>query len=278
MIQKVYIDADSLLYRAAYITNNKDESLDDAQSVAEDDGEDLGLETAEDESQVAMQRVFMSMVNEIMGVMGTDVDPTPVLVITVKGSSNRCTDMSDNFRYQVMEGVADEEVKGYKHNRSGMEVPIGLEDIYNWVFDLPNTMCEPGVEADDVVVYYGRQGHIVAALDKDVIGSLKLAYNYGKKEWVENSQEDIDMFPFFQAITGDTSDGLRGVYRVGVKGAEKALLGLTNDYDRWYAVISQYIKKDQSVEEALCTMWCVRMDQWTPEAGLVKWAPPKKGD
>ena len=279
MKQKVYIDADSLLYRASYITNNKTEELDEARAIAEEEeGDELDLPDATDETQEAMQRVFMSMVNEIMAVMGTEVDPIPVIVITVKNSSNRCHGMDENFRYAIMDSVADENVKGYKHNRSGMETPIGLEDIYNWVFDLPNTMCEEGVEADDVVTYYGLQGHIVAALDKDVIYSLPLAYNYGKKEWIETSERERQLWFYTQMVIGDTGDGLRGVYRVGAKWAEKNLADKMTDYDLWATVATKYVEKGQTLEEAIATARCVSMTQWTPEAGLVLWTPPKKGE
>ena len=281
MNKTVYIDSDSLLYRAAHINTMKDEAREEALNVVEDEADDLGLPDAVDDTQEAMQRTFMSMVNEIMEAIHKvqkDVNPVPVLVLTVKPSSNRCIGMDNNFRYEVMDEVPDNDVKGYKQNRAGMEVPVGLEDIYNWVFDLPNSYCEEGVEADDVCVYFGRQGHIVAALDKDVLGSLEMAYNYGKREWAMNTPEQIALFPFYQTIIGDSSDGLRGVYRVGPKKADVALEGLVGDYPMWTAVVKQYFLKGQTLEEAIATMRCVRMDQWTPENGLVLWEPPTKGD
>jgi len=283
-MKRVYIDSDSLLYRAAHITNHKDNDLEEAMELLDDDADDVGLEVVAPEHTIeAMVRVFNSMVGEIMTEINSDakakgyeIDPIPVLVITVKSSSNRCIGMLDNFRYSVMDDVLDLNVKGYKANRVDMEVPNGLMDIYNHVFDLPNCYCEEEVEADDVVVYFGRNGHIVAALDKDVLGSLEYAYNFGKKEWIENTPEEIARFPYYQTITGDSSDGLRGVYRVGPKGALKALDGCKTDYEMWTAVVKQYALKDQSIEEAIATMRCVRMDQWSPEAGLQLWETPKK--
>ncbi len=279
MVKTIYIDADSILYRASHLAEKPDDSLAEAEAI-EVDGEDddIQLDTAEAGNHIVnMAIVFHSMVNEVVKairVKHSDVNPIPVLVLTVKGKHEVCKGLADNFRYNVMGDVTDPVVKGYKANRSGMEVPEGLNDIYEYVFGLENTICISGVEADDVCVYYGRQGHIVAALDKDVLGSLEYAYNYGKKEWVEHTQHELKVFPYLQTIMGDTSDGLRGVFRVGAKGADKALAGLTENRELWVAVVKQYALKDQSIEEALATMRCVRMDQWTPEAGLVLWTPP----
>lgn len=247
--------------------------------------EDIDLATAEVSSQLEdMKRIFHSMtadiVREVMAdasAKGYEVYPDPIHVITVKGKHEVCKYLADNFRYDVMSCVEDPNVKGYKANRAGMEVPDGLNDIYEYAFNLETTVCESGVEADDVCVHYGRLGHIVCALDKDVLGSLEYAYNYGRQEWSERSPEEIAKFPFLQTITGDSSDGLRGVFRVGAKGAEKALLDTTSEYAMWAIVVKTYAMKDQSMEEAIATMQCVRMDQWTPEEGLVLWSPPKKG-
>ncbi len=285
MVKTVYIDADSILYRASHLADKPDDSLAEAEAIEVDgEDEDISLSTAEQGNHVVnMALVFHSMVNEIMKEVNADalakqyeVNPKPVLVITVKGSHVVCSDLANNFRYNIMADVEDENVKGYKANRVGMLVPDGLNDIYEYVYGLENTICISGVEADDVCVYWGRQGHIVAALDKDVLGSLEYAYNYGKKEWVEHTEEEIDKFPYLQTIMGDSSDGLRGVFRVGAKGAEKALANLVTHREMWVAVVKQYAMKDQSMEEALATMRCVRMDQWTPEEGLVLWTPPAK--
>lgn len=281
MAKKIYIDADSILYRASHLAGG-DKDLAEAEALA-CDGDDLGLDTVQSDKLEDMKRIFHSMTKDIVRVVledadakGYEVDSEPIHVITVKGKHPVCCDLADNFRYKVMTEVEDTNVKGYKANRAGMEVPEGLDDIYEYAFNLETTICESGVEADDVVVHYGRQGHIVCALDKDVLGSLEYAYNYGRMEWSEKTPEEIALFPFFQTITGDTSDGLRGVYRVGAKGAEKALAGTSCEYTMWKEVVKTYAMKDQSIEEAIATMRCVRMDQWTPENGLVLWTPPKK--
>ena len=287
MIKKIYIDTDSILYRAAHINNHKDDCADEALELIDDDSEELdGLEDADEiDSMGAMVATFHSMVNEIVKEVeidarakGYEVDPVPILVITVKGSSDRCANLADNFRYEIMDSVKDENVKAYKHSRAGMEVPDGLLEIYNYVFDLENSVCIGGIEADDYCVYYGLQGHIVAALDKDVLQSLPYAYNFGKLQWVEYTETERRLWFYGQIVTGDSSDGLRGAYRVGAKWCEKNLLATDSEFTLWKKVITAYYSKDQTLEEALATARCVSMTQWTPDTGLVYWNPPKRSD
>lgn len=286
MKKRIIIDADSLLYRSAHIHSDK---IDTAQAEAEalevDDGnDDIALPEAPIQDKfIAMSLTFHSMVKEIVAEVkadaeakGYEVEDEPVIVLTVKGKHEVCKGLADNFRYKIMANVEDENVKGYKQNRSGMAVPDGLNDLYEYVFMLANSICESGIEADDYCVYYGRKGDIVCALDKDVIGSLEYAYNYGKKEWIENYPEEVRLFPYLQTITGDSSDGLRGVFRVGLKGAEEALCEIDTPYEAWVAVVKQYFLKEQTLEEAVATMRCVRMDMWSEEHGLVMWTPPTK--
>jgi len=281
-MKKIYIDSDSILYRSAHINNHKDDCADEA--LAYDDGDDLDLEDAEPDDMLEnMASTFNSMVAEIVKAVqydaeakGYEVDPTPILVLTVKGSSDRCDNLADNFRYEVMESVEDDNVKAYKHSRAGMEVPDGLLEIYNYVYDLPNSLCIGGVEADDVVVYYGLQGHIVAALDKDVLKSLPYAYNFGNLEWVEYTEAERRLWFYRQIVTGDSSDGLRGAYRVGDKWVDKNHNEDMTELELWTSCVTAYFGKEQTLEEAIATARCVAMTQWTPDDGLVYWQPPKR--
>jgi len=279
------IDADSLLYRASHIACCKDNELEEAMAIEIDgDEEDIELcDFTSDEVTIAlnMVRIFHSMLNEITKEVDSKYDiEEHVIVLTVKPKLECCKDMADNFRYKVMQEVEDETVKGYKSNRKGMEVPEGLNDLYEYVYGLENCVCISGIEADDYVVRKGLEGHIVSALDKDVIYSVPLAYNYNKFEYVENTPEESRRWFWTQVITGDSGDGLRGIYRVGAKGAEKMLGTLEDmtDYEVWAMIVTKYFEKGQTLEEAIATAQCVSMTQWTEESGLVLWTPPTRKD
>lgn len=281
-----YIDADSLLYRASHIVCCKDDALAEAEAIETDEEDcdiDLGVATANDDLE-AMAKVFHSMVREIEEAVDADAlakgyeISNHIVVLTVKTSHDICNGMANNFRYDEMASVEDENVKGYKANRAGMPVPEGLNELYEYVFKLKGTVIKEGIEADDYVVRKGLDGHIVSALDKDVVYSVPYAYNYGKKEWADTTPEERRLWFWTQCITGDSSDGLRGVYRVGAKGAEKLLkdLDTMTDFEAWKLVVSTYYGKGQTLEEAIATARCVSMTQWTEENGLVLWTPPRR--
>jgi len=283
MKKRVWIDADSIVYQAAHQAyNGADNDLAEAESLAEE-GEELGLDDSTSNEAEEAQRSFMSRINSLMSECKAEakrknyeIFDDPMIVITVKKSLEACSKLEQNFRYEIMANIEDDTVKGYKANRVGMEVPRGLNEVYEWALGLPNTFCMSGVEADDVVVYYGLQGDIVCALDKDVLKSLPYAYDYYHSKWTAYSEVERKRFPYYQCITGDTGDGLRGVYRVGPKKADAALAGKHTEYEMWTAVVKQYIGKNQTIEEAIATMRAVRMDQWTEKGGLVLWTPPTK--
>ena len=283
---KNYIDADSLLYRAAHIVCCKDDALAEAEAIeadADDCEINLGEATANDMLD-GMARVFHSMVKEIEEAVQEDasakgyVMEETIIVLTVKPKLDCCKGLEDNFRYHIMQSVEDEAVKGYKANRAGMAVPEGLNDIYTYVAGLANCIIVGGIEADDYCVRKGLDGNLVSALDKDVVYSVPYAYNYGKKEWIDTTPEERRLWFWTQCITGDSSDGLRGVYRVGAKGAEKLLKDLDNmtDYEAWKLVVTTYYGKGQTLDEAVATARCVSMTQYTDEHGLVLWTPPTK--
>ena len=192
MIKKIYIDSDSILYRSAHINNHKDDCADEALAIAVDGSDENYLDSLDalDDAEAtdimeAMQSTFHSMVDAIVSEVqidaqakGYEVDPTPILVLTVKDSSIKCENLAPNFRYEVMESVEDENVKAYKHSRKGMEVPDGLGDLYDYVFDLPNCICIGGVEADDVGL------GVLAGVDEDpgvgrAVGDLTVDVGFG---------------------------------------------------------------------------------------------------
>ena len=238
------------------------------------DAEDLGL----DEVDIALEakRAFTSRVNTIMNAVSKrykDLNPIPTIVITVKEAHTVCDGMAGNYRYHVMDGITD--VKGYKHNRKELEPPKGLDELYEWVFKQDDTICKSGIEADDYCVWAGHEGDLVCAIDKDVLYNVPEAYNYGRKEWVTSTEKERRHWFYTQCITGDSSDGIRGVYRVGAVGAEKALKRCVTDIEYWTAVVTTYFTKGQTLEEAIATARCVDMMGYDGSKHTL-WQPPKR--
>ena len=109
-----------------------------------------------------------------------------------------------------------------------------LEVKYNAVFMY-------GVEADDLVHYwYNNEStssytKIICSADKDLLkGVPGKHFNYTytvdedsfetkKGSWVEITQEEAELFLKMQMIVGDSSDGVKGLFKKGIKYWEKLI-------------------------------------------------------
>ena len=165
-----------------------------------------------------------------------------------------------NFRYDIFP-----DYKNKRPPRSESRITlmkIVLERLKPWV------EIHKGVEADDVVIYYAKQGWMVAAIDKDVINACPTyCYNYNKYTWeTPKSDMQIEAWYLMQALMGDSTDCIPGAKGIGEKGAFK----IVNDMSwKSFAGIMEYF---DSYESALLSMRLVRMDQWNGKE-VVLWEP-----
>ena len=74
-------------------------------------------------------------------------------------------------------------------------------------------------------------------------------------------------------MTGDSSDGIKGIYRFGPKAAEKTLPEFTDHETMWDTVIDTFQDKGYSEEYAILMMRLVNLGQLTNE-GIKLWEPP----
>lgn len=160
---------------------------------------------------------------------------------------------------------------GYKANRKSPTIE-GISLLKNLVMErMPNNaMYVAGVEADDVVIYFAKhKGWMVAAIDKDVISACPThCYNYNKYTW-ENPKSDLDieMWYLWQTMVGDSTDNVLGALGVGKAGADKVMNEL--DFPDFERIAEEFEYR----QDAIVNHNLVRMDQWTPENGVVLWSP-----
>ena len=175
-----------------------------------------------------------------------------------------------NFRY----GIYPE----YKGNRSNTRRPEGLKEIKQLLMEKYGNVhiCE-GIEADDMVCYLKAQApskYMLSSIDKDVLNACSGEhYNYNKDEFLVVDDQFARYWPFFQCITGDTTDNIKGAKGLGPK---KAPLFISEDMEEaalWKGVLEAYAKQGQSEEEAILNMRLVHMLQWNGEK-IVLWEPP----
>lgn len=111
-----------------------------------------------------------------------------------------------------------------------------------------------GAEADDAMslncVNTEEHQTILVSIDKDLLQVPALHYNFVKDEWTEVS-EFLGYYNFyFQMLTGDPVDNVKGLKGIGKVKAEKILKDVTNQEDMYTAVRTAYKDDDYMVMQA----------------------------
>lgn len=132
----------------------------------------------------------------------------------------------DCFRYDIAK------TKPYKGNRRDeSEKPPMFFALKHYALHTLGATVSPKLEADDMVALHRNKilatktnDCVIAAIDKDVLCQIPgRHWNYQKNEFVTTSEEDAERFLWIQTITGDSTDNIQGIPRVGPAGAEKIL-------------------------------------------------------
>ena len=130
---------------------------------------------------------------------------------------------SDNFRQQVAT-IAD-----YKGNRKDTRKAMHHDAVIKYLRKFHNAVMVDNMEADDILAErhkaYTEQGidSVIASDDKDLIQIPGKHYNIRTTEKKNVSPETGLKRLYIQALTGDRSDNIPGIYKVGEKTAEKIL-------------------------------------------------------
>lgn len=193
---------------------------------------------------------------------------------------------STNFRKDIAKQ------KEYKVSRKKTVRPVHYMALRTYLIESWSANISDNCEADDVVSIHARDwdSYVIATIDKDLDQIPGLHYNYQKKVFYEIGEDEATIFFYQQCISGDSTDDIPGCYKVGSKGAEKAIAktlkqsdGIVSEEALWRTVIASYeasTKKDacpytleECREVALETARLVRMQQYTDEL----WEAPAYG-
>jgi len=147
-----------------------------------------------------------------------------------------------NFRYEID--------PTYKANRTGDD-PKWREALRSHLIKEWNAFECVGFEADDMCGIEQKEdgSTCIVAIDKDLLQVPGLHYSWPVirkgvvvREGIfqEISKEEGMRRFFTQALTGDTSDNIKGIRGIGPKKAEKLLAGLTTEEELYDAVQFQY--------------------------------------
>lgn len=131
-----------------------------------------------------------------------------------------------NFRYQVAT------ITPYKADRP--PPPVHYQALRDYLTGRWNAVVISGMEADDKVSIRCRelaadsQGCVLATIDKDLDQVPGRHYDYKNHVFYDVGAEYARMYFFAQTLSGDSTDNIRGCYRLG---AAKAMRMIEEWYD-----------------------------------------------
>ena len=275
----VVIDADSLIYRAAHIGEKvcKEAEIPKDNPLFEELSPDMHLE-----QRVVLRSMIDGIVNDVTfeaNSKGYDIASVE-LHYTPKGHVQKAKGLEPNFRYQIITDYNEEfgdDHPGYKSGRHGMQLPEGLTELFDYAMEDDRAVLADGCESDDVVCYQKAldvEGVIICALDKDILNGSPSGeighYNFNKREFVYTTEKEAELNIYRQALMGDSSDTIKGIFRYGPKAAEKDLPEWSDDL--WEKTLAVFIKKGYTEDYAILMMRLVGMHQFTGQ-GVTLWDP-----
>jgi hypothetical protein len=176
-------------------------------------------------------------------------------------------------------------IKVYKEDRP--EKPILYEAARAYLIDQHLAVVTDNQETDDALGIMqrcyqeeGKYEPIIASFDKDLNMIAGLHYDFTNKRIYSVDVEQADEFFYTQLLTGDSTDNIPGIYRIGPVKAKEILKDCKNNVERYEAVLSQYynacknnklkFQTTKTVEEIVLEigrlLWIRRKphEMWTP--------------
>lgn len=231
-VKKALIDGDTIIFKVA-VTHQDDFSWD---------------EDSEDDSYFDYQLACRTLHKELKAIL--DKVKCREYEFHLTGSNN--------FRHTLGD---------YKQNRKDKVLPVGLQPLRQYAMENLTAFMAEGMEADDVVVYkknHFPDDYVLCAIDKDVLyQSVGKHYNYNTGETVRVTAEEANRYMYFQVLTGDTTDGYKGCYKIGKVKAAQMLEANPEDYEM--IVAKAYKKAGHDYDYMLSQYRMASMNQYNGE-------------
>lgn len=167
----------------------------------------------------------------------------------------------DNFRNKLAV------TQPYKGNRKDLERPKHYQALRNHLQRLGAIVTE-GQEADDAVAIEMTEfpnKYVLVGQDKDLLQIPGEHYNPVKKEFTTITQESGLLNFYTQILTGDRTDNIKGVDKIGPVKAAKLLKDCKTELEMWDVCVEAHGSIDRATEDARL-LWLRRVkDQlWLP--------------
>lgn len=210
---------------------------------------------------------YISVESEANAFHSVNILLDSILEETESGYSEIYLTGTDNFRIEVAKTVP------YKGNRDNLHKPLLYPAIREYLIRRHNAVVVDGMEADDMVAirHTEEEDSVICTIDKDLDMVPGLHYNYAKGNlYLITEQQGMKSF-YVQMLTGDNSDNIQGIPRIGKATANKLLADCETEEECYEVVASQYEKAFgknfiERIAENGALLWMKRSltDQWTP--------------
>lgn len=244
------IDADLLLYRAAYSA----EVTAEFPMGTDSSGYPMGVS-----SRVCSLSGSSALLDDSVNELVKDLGAVGGYTLALTGP--------DNFRKTLL--------PTYKSNRKASTKPVGLSALRQYALDTHPCKVLPGLEADDVLgilatapgIEEDRLRYVICSIDKDLLTVPGEHWNWDHPERgiIRVDEDEANRNWLLQCLTGDNTDGYKGLAGVGPVKASRILdkaekAGAT---DWASAVLPAWLAAGRTEAEALT---CARM------ARILTWA------
>lgn len=203
------IDADSIVYRCGFASDSNNDRT----------GEPLSY--------------CLHSVKESINRLVEKFEPSPRTRVLLQGKGN------------YRDSIAT--ILPYKGNRDPSKRPTWYDEIREYLVEYHGAELIHGMETDDAVGIeqwkHRNRSTCIVTIDKDLDCIPGWHYNYVREEFYDVSLAQANKNFWMQVLTGDTTDNIQGIPKVGPKTAQKILEGLVDWVDLHNAVLAAYESK-----------------------------------
>ena len=144
----------------------------------------------------------------------------------------------------------------YKANRKDSDKPLHMEEIVDYLVRTWGAVQVNNEEADDRVSWMQcttTRETCIVAIDKDLLNTPGWHYNYDKdiKQYITREEADVNFAR--QLLSGDVSDNIPGLAKIGTGIANKLLPVYRPDWEK--VVYEKYVEQFGERAEEMITLY-----------------------
>lgn len=158
-----------------------------------------------------------------------EVEPLSHVLSTVKSAIRNIVKATkaDDYKLYLSDKTNFREdiatVAKYKGNRDDKRKPVHHKDVIKYLKSNCDAIIEPNLEADDLLARDQTDDTVIASIDKDLLQIPGKHYNFVQDKKLYVSPEKGRRKIYEQMLTGDRTDNIPGIYKMGPVTANKIL-------------------------------------------------------